>query len=106
MSQVFNQEYYGVDEGDQKPEFPFDPEIDDGILIIDLLWILKKHFYFYFHILENWDAYTGHEEEAVPSGSGEGFSNGPHCEDPDFNVRIMSIKKSGSHIVSEYCFLY
>lgn len=32
MKEIFDQEYYGVDEGDQKPEFPFDPEIDDGML--------------------------------------------------------------------------
>ena len=30
MKEIFNDDYYEVNEGDQKPEFPFDPEIDDG----------------------------------------------------------------------------
>ena len=32
MQEIFNDQYYQVDEGDQKPEFPFDEEIDDGLL--------------------------------------------------------------------------
>lgn len=30
MKEIFNDDYYEVGEADQKPEFPFDPEIDDG----------------------------------------------------------------------------
>ena len=30
MGEMFNDEYYHIDESDQKPEFPYDPEIDDG----------------------------------------------------------------------------
>nr|CAG4647895.1 EOG090X05XL [Moina brachiata] len=68
MKEIFNDDYYEVGEADQKPEFPFDPEIDD----------------------ENWDAYTG--QNAGPSTSqgyqdegedGE-YYDGPNCEDPDF----------------------
>nr|CAG4641688.1 EOG090X05XL [Eurycercus lamellatus] len=60
MNEIFNQDYYHNDEGDTKPEFPFDPEIDD----------------------ENWDNYTG--EEAGPSYRNDDYE--PHCEDPDFNM--------------------
>nr|CAG4643200.1 EOG090X05XL [Ilyocryptus agilis] len=62
MSSYFNQDYYQVEEGDKKPEFPFDPEIDD----------------------ENWDAYTGQDGEPVPSTSNADAEYEPHCEDPDF----------------------
>jgi len=31
MNKVFNEDYYGVDEGDQKPEFPYDEELDNGM---------------------------------------------------------------------------
>lgn len=31
MGEIFNQDYYHVDNENQKPEFPYDPEIDDGI---------------------------------------------------------------------------
>ena len=30
MKKIFDEQYYEVDEGDQKPEFPYDEEIDDG----------------------------------------------------------------------------
>ena len=30
MGEIFNQEYYQVENEDQKPEFPYDPEIDEG----------------------------------------------------------------------------
>lgn len=30
MGEIFNQEYYQVGDEEEKPEFPFDPEIDDG----------------------------------------------------------------------------
>ena len=30
MQQMFDDQYYNVDEGDQKPEFPYDEELDAG----------------------------------------------------------------------------
>jgi len=63
MNKVFNEDYYGVDEGDQKPEFPYDEELDN----------------------ENWDAYAG-QDEAGPSTSHSNWEDEPHCEDPDFNM--------------------
>ena len=89
MQQIFNDDYYEVNEGDQKPEFPFDPEIDDG-KPSKLNARMIKHYKFRY--LENWDAYTG--QEAGPSTSrgnddydenGE-YYDGPNCEDPDFIV--------------------
>nr|CAG4640015.1 EOG090X05XL [Daphnia pulex] len=66
MGEIFNQDYYHVDNEDQKPEFPYDPEIDD----------------------ENWDDYKG--QEAGPSTSNDHYNDndydGPHCEDPNFNM--------------------
>nr|CAG4637003.1 EOG090X05XL [Ceriodaphnia reticulata] len=67
MGEIFNHDYYHVGNEDQKPEFPYDPDIDD----------------------ENWDDYTG--QEAGPSTSSGNYDDvngydGPHCEDPDFNM--------------------
>ena len=31
MKEVFNQDYYHDEEDVQKPEFPYDPDIDDGM---------------------------------------------------------------------------
>nr|CAG4637774.1 EOG090X05XL [Chydorus sphaericus] len=62
MGEMFNDEYYHIDESDQKPEFPYDPEIDD----------------------ENWDEYTGQEGDEEPSTSSKHLGDEPHCEDPDF----------------------
>lgn len=31
MGEIFNQDYYHVENEEQKPEFPYDPEIDDGM---------------------------------------------------------------------------
>jgi hypothetical protein len=36
MKEVFNQDYYYVDGDDEKPEFPYDPDIDDGAIQIQL----------------------------------------------------------------------
>lgn len=57
MKEMFNNDYYGIDEGDQKPEFP---DIDEELNI------------------ENWDNFDKskiheHQEEE-------------HCEDGDFNM--------------------
>ena len=30
MKEVFNQDYYHEEEDAEKPEFPYDPDIDDG----------------------------------------------------------------------------
>lgn len=31
MGEIFNQDYYHIENEEQKPEFPYDPEIDDGM---------------------------------------------------------------------------
>ena len=87
MQEIFNDQYYQVDESDQKPEFPFDEEIDDGLLYSSTCStnILKSTF---IYLLENWDEYTGGTgdyDEAGPSTS----TFEPHCEDPDFNVNSV-----------------
>uniref|UniRef100_A0A1Q3F2I6 Protein KRI1 homolog n=1 Tax=Culex tarsalis TaxID=7177 RepID=A0A1Q3F2I6_CULTA len=56
MQRMFDDEYYGVDEGDQKPEFP---DLDEELGI------------------ENYDR----EKEAITE---EEYNDGPHCEDDDF----------------------
>merc|ERR1712071_269577 len=61
MNEIFNEEYYGVDEGEQKPEFPYDEELDN----------------------ENWDTYAG--QDAV-AGTSSNWEEEPHCEDPNFNM--------------------
>jgi protein KRI1 len=57
MAKMFDNEYYGIDEGDQKPEFP---DIDDELNI------------------ENWDKF---DKSKLPD-SPEDFQG--HCEDDDF----------------------
>nr|CAH0107860.1 unnamed protein product [Daphnia galeata] len=64
MGEIFNQDYYHVDNENQKPEFPYDPEIDD----------------------ENWDDYKGQEAGPSTSNDYDNDYDGPHCEDPDFNM--------------------
>lgn len=59
MRELFNDDYYQVDEGEEKPECPSD--IDE----------LK---------VEDWDNYDPHQDW---SGDGEGDYE-PHCEDEDF----------------------
>merc|ERR1740128_488513 len=61
MNEIFNEEYYGVDGGEQKPEFPYDEELDN----------------------ENWDTYAG--QDAV-AGTSSNWEEEPHCEDPNFNM--------------------
>uniref|UniRef100_W8BBB5 Protein KRI1 homolog n=1 Tax=Ceratitis capitata TaxID=7213 RepID=W8BBB5_CERCA len=56
MQEIFNDEYYQVDEGEEKPECPSDIE--------DLKF-------------ENWDNYDPND--------GDNY-DGPHCEDEDFNM--------------------
>jgi len=63
MSKAFDDDYYGVDEGDQKPEFPYDEELDN----------------------ENWDEYAG-QDQAGPSTSHSNWEDQPHCEDANFNM--------------------
>ncbi|XP_053955389.1 protein KRI1 homolog [Anastrepha ludens] len=58
MQEIFNDEFYEVDEGEEKPDCPSD--IDE----------LK---------IEDWDNFDPNEED------GEYF-NDPHCEDEDFNM--------------------
>lgn len=57
MSAMFNNEYYGIDEGDQKPEFK---DIDEELNI------------------ENWDNF---DKSKFPDSPSE---MQPHCEDDDF----------------------
>uniref|UniRef100_A0A182MWL2 Protein KRI1 homolog n=1 Tax=Anopheles culicifacies TaxID=139723 RepID=A0A182MWL2_9DIPT len=54
MKSMFNDEYYGIDEGDQKPEFP---ELDEELGV------------------ENYDVEQLNDAEE---------DDGPHCEDDDF----------------------
>lgn len=61
MTQIFNDDYYAVPEGDAKPEFP---EIDEELEIED-----------------TWDNYDPNMEYY----NEEGYEQ-PHCEDPDFNM--------------------
>nr|XP_012151679.1 PREDICTED: protein KRI1 homolog [Megachile rotundata] len=61
MTQIFNDDYYAVQEEDVKPEFP---EIDEELEIEDT-W-------------DNYDPNTEYYDE-------EGYEQ-PHCEDPDFNM--------------------
>uniref|UniRef100_A0A182WJL5 Protein KRI1 homolog n=1 Tax=Anopheles minimus TaxID=112268 RepID=A0A182WJL5_9DIPT len=56
MKSMFNDEYYGVDEGDQKPEFP---DLDEELGI------------------ENYDVEHLDDDDAEEDA-------GPHCEDDDF----------------------
>lgn len=58
MSSMFNNEYYGIDEGDQKPEFP---DIDEELNI------------------ENWDNF---DKSKIPNSPKTEVD--PHCEDDDF----------------------
>ena len=59
MSEMFNNEYYGIEDGDQKPEFP---DIDDELNI------------------ENWDNF---DKTKIPDSPGDRETQ-PHCEDDDF----------------------
>ena len=63
MGEMFNDDYYGVPEDDAKPEFP---DIDEELEIED-----------------TWDNYDPSTESY--NTKGEGYE-GPHCEDPEFNV--------------------
>lgn len=56
MSKIFNDEYYGIDEGDQKPEFP---DIDEELKV------------------ENWDNF---DKDKIR----DDIDYEPHCEDDDF----------------------
>ncbi|XP_076353297.1 protein KRI1 homolog isoform X1 [Tachypleus tridentatus] len=59
MKNLFSDDYYAVEEGDQKPEFPPDEEIDE----------------------ENWDDWQGYDDQWNDE-------DGPHCEDVDFNMDV------------------
>ncbi|XP_017880792.1 protein KRI1 homolog [Ceratina calcarata] len=62
MTQIFNEDYYAAPESDVKPEFP---DIDEELEIED-----------------TWDNYDPNDESYAYQ---EGH-DGPHCEDPDFNM--------------------
>ena len=68
MNELFNNDYYAGEEDEQKPEFP---EIDQEL-----------------GVETNWDNYDPENEEIVDD---KAYDYGPHCEDPDFNVRNMHI---------------
>uniref|UniRef100_A0A1B0D7A2 Protein KRI1 homolog n=1 Tax=Phlebotomus papatasi TaxID=29031 RepID=A0A1B0D7A2_PHLPP len=59
MQEIFNDEYYGVDEGEEKPECP---DIED----------LK---------VKDWDNYDPAEDDEDDIDPSD-----PHCDDPDFNM--------------------
>lgn len=61
MTEIFNEDYYAATEDDVKPEFP---EIDEELEIED-----------------TWDNYNPNDETYPNEGH-----DGPHCEDPDFNM--------------------
>lgn len=61
MKEIFNDDYYAVDEGDKKPEFQ---DLDEEL-----------------QIETTWDDYDPNETEFIND------QNDVHCEDPDFNVR-------------------
>lgn len=58
MTEMFDNEYYGIDEGDQKPEFP---DIDEELKI------------------ENWDNF---DKSKIPDSPDDALEE--HCEDDDF----------------------
>ncbi|GBP10529.1 Protein KRI1 homolog [Eumeta japonica] len=60
MQELFNDDYYQVDEGEEKPECPSDIEE------------LK---------VEDWDNYDPQNDEETYNDNNE-----PHCEDEDFNM--------------------
>ncbi|ETN65794.1 CDNA sequence [Anopheles darlingi] len=84
MREMFNDEYYGVDEGDQKPEFP---ELDEELGI------------------ENYDR----DDALVRNGDGDEDEEqeGPHCEDDDFVMdcdyeeQASAAKESGKEALQQ-----
>ncbi|OAD52573.1 Protein KRI1 like protein [Eufriesea mexicana] len=62
MTKIFNDDYYATPEDDIKPEFP---DIDEEL-----------------EIEETWDNY----DPSTESYANENKYEGPHCEDPDFNM--------------------
>uniref|UniRef100_A0A2M3Z5U7 Protein KRI1 homolog n=1 Tax=Anopheles braziliensis TaxID=58242 RepID=A0A2M3Z5U7_9DIPT len=85
MREMFNDEYYGVDEGDQKPEFP---ELDEELGI------------------ENYDR---DDALAVRKGGDDEDEeqDGPHCEDDDFVMdcdyeeQASAAKESGKEALQQ-----
>ncbi|XP_035785693.1 protein KRI1 homolog [Anopheles albimanus] len=85
MKEMFNDEYYGVDEGDQKPEFP---DLDEELGI------------------ENYD-----RDDALAFRNGGGGEDeeqdGPHCEDDDFVMdcdyeeQASAAKESGKEALQQ-----
>ncbi|KAI8510034.1 KRRI-Interacting protein 1 [Branchiostoma belcheri] len=68
MQNVFNEDYYGEEEG-QKPEFPEEEELEEDV---------------------NWNQWQG-PDEAEGGGGEYDWENSqeweePHCDDPDFNM--------------------
>ncbi|CAG2068367.1 unnamed protein product, partial [Timema podura] len=64
MKELFSDEYYKEEDYSQKPEFP---DIDEELEI------------------ENWERWRGEDMSQVDNGN----EYQPHCEDPDFNVRVQ-----------------
>lgn len=62
MAALFNNEYYGIDEGEQKPQFP---DIDEELNI------------------EDWDNF---DKNKIPAVENDEEDNEAHCEDDDFNM--------------------
>ncbi|CAL7939569.1 unnamed protein product [Xylocopa violacea] len=62
MTEIFNDDYYAAAEDDAKPEFP---DIDEELEIED-----------------TWDTY----DPSAENYENEGGYEGPHCEDPNFNM--------------------
>lgn len=66
MQEIFNDDFYVGPEGDQKPEFP---DIDQEL-----------------EVETTWDKYDPKEEPTPPETE---YNDGPHCDDPDFNVILI-----------------
>ncbi|XP_050096374.1 protein KRI1 homolog [Anopheles aquasalis] len=85
MREMFNDEYYGVDEGDQKPEFP---ELDEELGI------------------ENYDRDDALAVRNVGDVDDE-EQDGPHCEDDDFVMdcdyeeQASAAKESGKEALQQ-----
>ena len=91
---IFNQDYYHVDNENQKPEFPYDPEIDDGIWTKLNINQYDLTIFLFSYSLENWDDYKGQEAGPSTSNDYDNDYDGPHCEDPDFNVNCEGVDKN------------
>lgn len=74
MQEIFNNDFYAIEEGDQKPVFPEDDELVGGKKSLYNLCSMISIYIFYM-FLDDWDNWKGEQDDYAP-----------HCEDDDFNV--------------------